>query len=442
VLVLALGVWGGYNELNLVRSTMLKAEISQLRTQAVRRVGHLESGLERFAPNGDLQAMADSSWLQLYWKDILPSNPKYLYTAIVDLNNIVVLHSKPALQGQRLEQHWYDRIARDAGSDVYEVMDSILSDNKHAYDIRVPILMNDREIGGYHEGLSAAWFNEATADRERAILWRWVAVIGGILIVVIAATASLLSLARRSLFLGEQVHLAKFQHLDQVEKLAGGIVHEIRNPLHAFRLNLHALRRMHEGRAEFSQEEVTAILEESNREIERVERLLQELLGYACPDKPREETIDVASEVRSTLNFLNQDLTKSGVEVHADIENSPLLVHMDSGRLRQVMLNLLMNAKDVVPGKGNIFVKVAGTNAKARITVTDNGPGIKQKNITRVFDPFFSTKKNGSGLGLAIVKRFVEEVNGTITVASNGQGGASFCVELPEASRNNRKGKS
>lgn len=441
-LVLALGVWGGYNELSLVRSTLLQAEISQLRTQAVRRVGYLESGLERFAPNTDLQSMTESPWLQRYWQEVLPTSPKYLYTAIVDRNNQIVLHSQPALQSKQLEQHWYDRTAWEAGKDVYEVIDSILSDKKHAYDIRVPILMNNHEIGEYHEGLSAEWFDQATAGREQAILWRWIAVIGGILIVVAAATASLLSLARRSLLLGEQVNLAKFQHMDQVEKLAAGIVHEIRNPLHAFRLNLHALRRMYEGRANFSAEEVTAILEESNREVERVERLLQELLGYASPEKPRQETIDVASEVRSTLNFLHQEMSKSGVEVHVDISNEPLMVQMDSGRLRQVMLNILMNAKEVVPEKGNIFVTVDNVNSKARITVTDDGPGIKQKDLGRVFDPFFTTKKIGTGLGLALVKRFVEEVNGTVSVTSNGQGGATFLVELPEAPRAYRKGKS
>lgn len=442
VLVLALGVWGGYNELSLVRSTLLKTEVSQLRTLSVRRVGHLESGLERFAPNADLQAMAESPWLQRYWQDVLPSSPKYLYTAIVDPDNKIVLHSKPELQGKRLEQHWYDRIAWEAGKDVYEVVDSVLSDRKHAYDIRIPILMNNQEIGEYHEGLNAEWFNEATSDRERAILWRWIAVIGGILIVVVAATASLLSLARRSLLLGEQVNRVKFQHLDQVEKLAAGIVHEIRNPLHAFRLNLHALRRMYEGRANFSAEEVTAILEESNREVERVERLLHELLGFASPEKPRDETIDVGSEVRSTLNFLNQEMTRRGVEVHVDIGHDPLFVRMDAGRLRQIMLNLLMNATEVVPDQGNIFVTVDSINSRARITVADDGPGIKQKDLPRVFDPFFTTKKSGTGLGLAMVKRFVEEVNGTVSVTSNGQGGASFRVELPEAPRTYRKGTS
>lgn len=440
LLVLALGVWGAYNELSLVRSTLLQAEVSQLRTQAVRRVGHLESGLERFAPNTDIGPMSKAPWLQRYWQDVLPNGPKYLYVAIVNRQGEIVLHSDTELQGRKLEPRWYDRVAWEAGKDVYEVHETLLSDKQHSYDIRIPILMNGEEIGEYHEGLNAAWFNSETADRERGILWRWVAVIGGILLVIAAATASLLSLARRSLMLGKQYDQVKFEHLNQVEKLAAGIVHEIRNPLHAFRLNLHALRRMYEGRANFSPEEVTAILEESNREVERVERLLQDLLGYASPEKPREEIIDVASEVNSTINFLNQEMNQKHIEVHAAISPQPLMVNMDSGRLRQVMLNLLMNAKDVVRENGNIFVTVEKNNSHAAITVRDDGPGIRQKDLNRIFDPFFTTKKNGTGLGLAMVKRFVEEVRGKVSVISNGEGGATFRIELPQANRNLQKG--
>lgn len=440
-LVVALGVWGAYNELSLAKTNLLQAEISDLQSQAVRRVGRLESGLERFAPSTDWKTMANAPWLQRYWQDVLPTSDKYLYTSILNPQGEVILHTNPELEGKKLERRWYDRIVWEAGHDVFELNDTVLSDFKHAFDIRIPILMNKEEIGEYHEGLSAEWFNEKYADQQQGILWRWIGVIGGILIIVVAATASLLSLAQRSFRLGEQIDQARFHHLDQVEKLAAGIVHEIRNPLHAFRLNLHALKRMQEGRVEFSQEEVKAILEESNREIERVERLLQELLGFASPVKPKEEIVDVGGEVQSTANFLHQELSKSGVELHLDLPQKPVFVRMDPGRFRQVMLNLIMNAKEATNGSdGNIFVKVEKRSTRARITISDDGPGIKQKDLRHIFDPFFTTKTDGSGLGLAMVKRFIEEVDGTVNASANGQGGASFCVELPEVGRNFRRG--
>ena len=438
VLLVLLGLWGAYRDLRMARLTVLLPEIERLRSSVLRSVGHIENILQQQDDPDDLLTLRDDPWLQNQWKNFA-DDQRRLYAAIVDARGFVVRHSDERLQGRPLERSWYDRVLADAGADVVETRSESLTGGQPAFDVRVPIMVDGREVGEYHAGLDASWFQERVEARESEILQRWGIIMAGILLVVVLAAVALYYLARWKLELGQTVDIMALQRITELGQLAAGLAHEIRNPLHAIRLNMHALGRMQEEGREMDRTELMAILRESNQEIDRVDRLMQELVGFANPEEAREEYVNVGSEVQATLNFIQQELARKGIEVRTQFPDQPAIICIDPSRLRQIMLNLLMNARDAVGEGGWIEVGVRRHGGRVDITVADNGTGIKEADRSRIFEPFYSTKDAGTGLGLALVKRFVGDADGTVVCDLNGARGAVFRISFPACTVLERK---
>ncbi len=158
---------------------------------------------------------------------------------------------------------------------------------------------------------------------------------------------------------------------------------------------------------------------------------MQELVSFASPETPSNDVIDLNSEVQSTLQFINQEMLRHDITVQSHFPPQSALVRIDPGRLRQLLLNLLQNAEQALNGPGEINVSISQTAERVSLAVADDGPGISDADRLRIFEPFFSTKKDGSGLGLALVSRFVSEADGTIKCDRNLPTGAVFKIELP-----------
>lgn len=432
VLVVLLGVWGAYQDIKLVRLTLLQTETARVRSHALRSVGHIESELEQEPEPTGLDSLRESTWLCQNWSKRLPEDSPLIYGAVVDASGTILVHSDPHREGAQLERRWYRRVVLEGGDDVVETRSAALTGGSDALDVRIPIMFGDREMGEYHEGLDMGWLDRVVAERRSRIVSRWSLVIGGILLVVLLAAISLYFLAARTILLRHAVNVAHIQRVSEIGRLAAGLAHEIRNPLHAIRLNLHALGRAFEGDHKLNPAEVAAITRESDREINRVDSLLRELLGFTSPSQPKEEVIELNAEVQAILNFLREEMTAKQVHLHASPVDRPVWVPMDHGRLRQVLLNLLTNALDAVHAGGQIELGVQCNRGHAEITVCDDGEGIPAANRERIFEPFFSTKEHGTGFGLALVKRFVDEAHGSIAVESNGHSGTTIRVVLPE----------
>jgi signal transduction histidine kinase len=178
---------------------------------------------------------------------------------------------------------------------------------------------------------------------------------------------------------------------------------------------------------------MASILQESNEEIERLEGLVRSILGYARPDQARDKDIDLARELDATLDFIRQLLERDNITIRAQLPDRPVLVHMDRDRFRQMVLNLLNNARDATGRDGLISVALAEQEGWADLNIADSGPGVPRGQQDRIFEPFFTTKDRGCGLGLTLVKRFAEEAGGVVTCESNGDQGACFRICLPAA---------
>jgi signal transduction histidine kinase len=244
---------------------------------------------------------------------------------------------------------------------------------------------------------------------------------------------------------GEKRELARkaqtAEKLAAVGTMTAGLSHEIRNPLNAAALQLSVLeRRLHRLPAA----EQPALLEPLTLvkdEIRRLDHILEDFLQFARPREFVPKPVAVAPVVSKVADLLGGEGERRSIRFERDLEPVPPILG-DEERLRQVLVNLVLNALESTPDGGWIRVGCraeppdpdrpddAGTVA---ITVDDGGPGVPVEIRERIFEPFFTTKAKGSGLGLSIVHAIVAQHGGTIAVDEGRQGGARFVLRLPRA---------
>lgn len=437
--IVALGSWGAARDLRQEQTSLLQAAVAEATSHAERTVRHIEREVADGDVRPDFGGLRGENWLLAHWQESILSEEKWSYAAVEDVRGKLVAHSNPALDGQQLTRGWYERAVPLAGADVVETRFASLTEGRRAFDVRLPITLNDAVIGTYHSGINADWFDATVEEHEEYAQFGWMVVIGGTTLVVLAAIGSLYLVIRQTAALQDRLDLAEVRRVNELGQLIVGLAHEVRNPLNAVRLNLHAIGRVYRGEARLPSEEVATILRESTREIGRVSALIGEMLGYARSELPRVEDVDLNAEVRGTLDLVKQVMEDYHIAVVARLSAGPLPVRIDRARLRQVLLNLLNNAREAVGKGGRIEVDVGRASGGLELAVVDNGPGVPPDQRHRIFEPFFSTKDVGIGLGLALVKKFVEESGGSIAYDGDYSDGGRFVVRLPAAAAINQE---
>lgn len=218
------------------------------------------------------------------------------------------------------------------------------------------------------------------------------------------------------------------ERLAAVGELAAGVAHELRNPLTSVKLLLqHAARQPAEYR--ISEQKLQLILEE----IRRMESTIQGLLDFARRPALKRHHHDLRETLQRSLNLVEGRMQQSQVELQWASVPGALWVMGDSELLSQVFVNLFLNAIEAMPGGGQLSVStlVLRNFQGVRLTVMDTGSGFPAEVLTRLFEPFSTTKERGTGLGLAICRRIVLEHGGQIQAGNRPEGGAVVSVELP-----------
>ncbi len=224
--------------------------------------------------------------------------------------------------------------------------------------------------------------------------------------------------------------------LTALGELAAGVAHEMRNPLTTIRGYLQILPDNKDDEAFISEFTHNLI-----REIDRLTRLTENLLNMAKPISPELQQVSLSDLVQSVALFLMEKFEQANVRFSMDDQAPSTRVFIDKDRMKQVFINLFMNAIEAMEGGGE--VKVRFTHRKERLSesdepwdyvvteISDTGPGIPAKVLERLFDPFFTTKDSGTGLGLSLSNRIVEEHGGFLRVDSTEGEGTQFWVLLP-----------
>ena len=216
--------------------------------------------------------------------------------------------------------------------------------------------------------------------------------------------------------------------LAAISRITGGVAHEIKNPLNAIVLRLDLLReRLGEPEEELLQE-----IDLLSKEVRRLDRVVKTFLTFSRPVEVRLQDLDLAALAREVTELMTPQGKLSGVGMTFE-SHAPALIRGDSDLLKQAVLNLVTNALEATPSGGGVHVSVSNGDGRARLEIADTGPGIPSELRDKVFQLYFTTKKQGSGIGLALTYRAVQLHNGTIDYSSEAGQGTTFRLEFPTA---------
>lgn len=229
----------------------------------------------------------------------------------------------------------------------------------------------------------------------------------------------------------QQRELRRAERLAAVGRISAQITHEVRNPLNALGLNAELLAEELEGSG--AAPEARALCAAISREVDRLNAVTEEYLRFARPPRQAPARQDLAELCGSLLDFLAPELAAARVVVRRDLGAGLPPVRGDEGPLRAVLLNLVRNAREAMPGGGTLAVTARRAGDAVEVEVRDTGGGIAPEDLPRIFDPFYSTKERGTGLGLAFVQQVVQEHGGAVRCESAPGRGTTFTLRLPAA---------
>lgn len=217
----------------------------------------------------------------------------------------------------------------------------------------------------------------------------------------------------------------------EIARLAGGLAHEIKNPLSTIRLNMELLAEDFAEARSPQQRRALAKVEVVQRECQRLQDLLDNFLNYTKVRQIRLEPTNLNDQVRRVLDFFAPKAAKTGIDVIPYLATDLPSVLLDREAIHGALLNFVLNAQQAMPDGGQLMVRTYAHGDRVALDLIDTGCGMDAKTRAHVFDAFFSTKQGGSGLGLPTARKIVEAHGGQITVESEPGRGTKFTIMLP-----------
>jgi len=223
--------------------------------------------------------------------------------------------------------------------------------------------------------------------------------------------------------------MKRAERLYALGQLSAGLAHEIRNPLASIEGAAAVVQRERE-----SEERRREFLEIIQKECRRLNQLLTSFLNFARPIPPDLKAVEIDRLLDSVMVLAQHAGETSQCDLKKDIQPGLSRLECDPEQMKQVLLNLVMNAIQATPQGGTVVLAAQEDGNKVTIDVHDQGCGISEDCLDRVFDPFFTTKETGTGLGLSVAHQIVSQHGGTLTVARNSPDGVTMRVSIPSPS--------
>lgn len=413
-----------------IHAELIQRAVQEAELEAYTIVGSVEE-IVLTSERRDLDEVRSRSE-ELMWavNSILDRKHIYLYCTVVDPSGHVVFHrASEGFDVERVEE-FLERIPQSRKPVDREIVAYIDHKPVRILTVWVPILIHNERVGTVVLGVSRHSVSEQMRRITSSVMRKYLA--GGVIIAVIVGAAFLMvvQLIRKVRQAGARIEYA--DRLIYVGTLASGLGHEIRNSLNAIRINVQMLEELTESVGPEKTETKRDLLQSTDAAVGELERLVSEFLRFARPSALKRESLNVCALVREVLGFVEGECIQRGVEIVDHLESDLSPVQGDPQQLKQVFLNLLLNASQAMPEGGSITVS-SNRLSKGRIAVriADTGVGVPEDQQSQIFDPFYSTKKGGTGLGLPIARRIVEEHGGEIALQSELGTGTTFTVELP-----------
>ncbi len=221
--------------------------------------------------------------------------------------------------------------------------------------------------------------------------------------------------------------MEKAEHLASIGELAAGLTHEIKNPIAGMKGALEIINQQTDP-TDPKKEIFTEIL----LQIDKISNVVHDLLRYARPKEMSMSAVDPNECIIKAIKFAKTQINDKEIDIRFKSLNNGTRALIDSDKIQEVILNLMINSISAINNKGLITINLSEKGEKVlEIILSDNGMGIKKDHLAQIFHPFFTTKTKGTGLGLSICKKIIEAHDGTIEVKSKEEEGTTFTIELP-----------
>lgn len=217
-----------------------------------------------------------------------------------------------------------------------------------------------------------------------------------------------------------------------LDRLAAGLAHELKNPLGALNLNLQLLAEELQNSPQVSRtsaDRLALIMKETRR----LEDVLDNFLRYARRRPLALTPLSINDLISDVLTFLKPETRRSRIELEVKLDPARPQIRGDQSLIKQALLNVVLNAVEAMPEGGRLTVTTEPHATGVQVTVADTGAGISAEDLPKVYDAYFSTRKDGTGLGLAITRRIIEGHGGTISLESAPGRGTTVTIFLPAA---------
>jgi len=222
--------------------------------------------------------------------------------------------------------------------------------------------------------------------------------------------------------------LRQNEGLTELGRAAAQIVHEVKNPLVAiggFARRVH--RQLPEDHP--ARDDIDIVIEETSR----LERLLLQVLDFSRPMEQEHRVTDIGPIIHSVVNLVASDAGSRNVSVAVSCTHDDLQIVGNPDGLKRVLLNLVLNGIDAMPKGGKLTIEAELVDQLISLTVIDEGTGIDEEHVTKVLEPFFTTKSNGTGLGLPMVKKILDNHGGKMEILPHSPCGTRVCLSIPAA---------
>jgi signal transduction histidine kinase len=245
-----------------------------------------------------------------------------------------------------------------------------------------------------------------------------------------------------------EVQVANEQNLETqkvkaITQLAAAVAHELGNPLNSLGIHLQLLKRsLKKIPVEPGSEQMEAAMKHiavAEQEVQRLDSIVKNFLEAVRPKPPKREPLLLEKLLLDALEFMRNEIENKQVQVEARIPGGIPVLMGDEGQLTQAAYNLIKNAIQAMPEGGKLVIAVDVDDVHVNVRFIDNGPGIDEKNLSRLMEPYFTTKSSGTGLGLLIVDRIVRAHGGELTIESRPGEGTAFTISLPRHARRIRQ---
>jgi signal transduction histidine kinase len=445
LMVVGVCIAGLWNDVERQQKLILASEIANLQSHVERTIVRIENDLRQGKSLEDFSAPNVADWLVDHWARMIVLKPDRLYASIEDSSgSVLAFSSKTDLSiltnGSSVSIDGFPKSIRRIvlGQGVKSVS---------AVEVGLPVELNDHRIATYRTAIPGQWLKDRISASTRSRWLVWLAILFSMSLIVSTTALFLFRLGTHTQELEQALKTSETRRLADLSKFVVSMAHELRNPLNSIRLNLFTSEKLIRGDSPIDQEEALVMIHESVCEIERVNELIGQLLGFVKADETEETWLNFDTEIQSILHFMKSthDLHHIRIDYHSEEQNA--IGKVSKKYFRQILINLLQNARQAMPEGGLIHLHLHTSSQSVILAIEDSGPGVASNLFEKIFEPFYSTHQDGAGLGLAVVKNLIEATGGSISCQRSSRfGGMRFTLrfqsKLPAVSIPEAKSKS